>query len=255
MGLAPTLYRTVLNRTFPLLFAINIAALVRLGGSIPGELQRLRFGFETVAFYIAAVLFTGFVHEASHALVARSYGVNVPSAGMMLFYFHPAFFVDVSGIRMLGKRGQRINVLMAGAMANNALATAALFLFFILPPDIRSWALAYAWMNIVLGLINVMPFIEYDGYHVLEILCGVDQLGLRAARALAGRGTGITFELKMFGALSAAFAAAAVVTAFVNLDRLAWRFIQSSIVHFVALTLMAAALVALGRRTLRKMTT
>lgn len=183
-------YRIVLNvLTWPILL-INFFILAAIMQGIPGFLEpaqanfaQLHFGFAAVVFYLFAVAITGAVHETSHGVVAASYGVSVPSFGFMLLLLNPAFYADVSGINNLTNRKQRIQVLAAGVKANNALILVGMVAYLAtVGTALAPYFLLFVSLNIVLSLINLIPFVPYDGYYIFQELM---EEGRYSARAFA----------------------------------------------------------------------
>lgn len=108
-----------------------------------------------------------FFHESGHALTCKSLGRAVPKAGVLLYFGSLSWFVDTTDIWLLPKRS-RIAVSLAGPSATvilgSLLATViALFPAFPLNPTLFQ----AAFMGYLSALLNMTPFIEYDGYYVL----------------------------------------------------------------------------------------
>ena len=179
-------YRRVLNLTFPFLLLLNVLLLPFAWQNMQKAMQSFHFGPMTVVAYFSAILIIGFVHESSHALVAKSYGVNVPAIGFMLMLFHPAFYADVSGMNLLKSSRPRINIMLAGIMANNVMATAALMIYLMLQGTTAAapYLLAFVWINVILMFVNVVPFVQYDGHYILLELLGEPNFALNAKRSL-----------------------------------------------------------------------
>ena len=251
LGRFPVVYRVMLNYVCPLLFLLNLAMLAILGRSAVDSLGSFHFSVWTVLFYVAALLAIGFCHEGSHSLVAKSYGVNVPAVGLLLFYLQPAFYADVSGIRLLQRRGARINVLLAGVMANNLLISVALVLSFLLQGTARVYDLYFMWMNVLILAVNLIPFVEYDGYYVLQELLNEPDLATRARQSVL-QGTGRRFDYTIYFLLSQTFATALVLSAVLTIRRVALHFSHASYLNYLGAISMAAVYVAFAASTRRK---
>jgi putative peptide zinc metalloprotease protein len=252
MGLLTKLYRVLLNRLSVFLAVLNIMGLLMLGRKAIDSLASLHFSPWIVVFYLVAILLIGFCHEASHSIVAKSYGVNVPAVGMMLFYLHPSFYADVSGIRLIRSQAAKINVLCAGVMANNLLVSLSLFLYFLLPEPARTYASCFVWMNVMIVFINLIPFVEYDGYYILQELLNEPDLASRARQSVMRGVARSRFDYVAYFLLSQAFAVAMITSAFVGVRRYALHFTHSSYVNYGCAVLMIAALAAFAVRTVRK---
>ncbi|WDD96899.1 hypothetical protein [Thalassomonas actiniarum] len=155
------------------LLVINVLMVALLVPQVQNIRETLTFDTFTVIFYFFAILVTGIVHEGAHALVAKSFNVKVPQVGMMLFFLHPSFYADVSGINLMSDRKKRIKVLIAGVQGNNLLMFLGLMLTFIpMGETALSYLLFFTAINFVLMFINLIPFVEYDGYYIFQELLG-----------------------------------------------------------------------------------
>jgi putative peptide zinc metalloprotease protein len=173
MGVFPIYYRHFLEWiSFPV-FILNILAIILLVPQAGRIRETLQFNTYTVVFYLVAIMLTGIMHEGSHALVARSFKVQVPKIGAMLFMLHPSFYADVSAINLLSHRGQRVMVLIAGVLGNNLLMFIGVILTFLpLGAMGQQFALLFIAINFVLMFVNLIPFVEFDGYFIFQELLG-----------------------------------------------------------------------------------
>jgi putative peptide zinc metalloprotease protein len=199
-------FRTALNRCSPFLLLLNLVLVSTQIAHARHLLSAIHPTLSGFVFYGAALLIMGFVHESSHAIVARSFGVNVPSLGIMLLYLQPAFYADVSGIGLLREHGPRINVLLAGVMANNLLLTVSLIAFVLAPVNFGAYVGYFALMNATAILLNLIPFIESDGYFILQELLAA---AASSSSGGGGRATSGQFRSPLFSGASAVFSAAA----------------------------------------------
>ena len=173
MGRFALYYRHFLEWiSFPV-FILNILAITLLVPQAARIRETLHFDALTVVFYLIAIMLTGIVHEGSHALVARSFRVQVPKLGAMLFMLHPSFYADISAINLLSQRGQRVMVLVAGVLGNNWLVFIGVLLTFLpLGGMGQQFVLLLIAINFVLMFINLIPFVEFDGYFIFQELLG-----------------------------------------------------------------------------------
>ncbi|OAI54385.1 hypothetical protein AYO47_02960 [Planctomyces sp. SCGC AG-212-M04] len=177
------------TRTFALAWlALVISAVGLIAGRFDDVLARLpsaeAWATSSMALTILAVIFCcKVIHELGHALVANRFGVRVEECGVMLFYFVPCFYCDVSDSWLLRSPRQRILISAAGMIAELALAAAATWLWwFSQPGPMQSILLAVmATCSINTLLLNGNPLLKYDGYFVLVDLLGMPNLAPRAA--------------------------------------------------------------------------
>jgi putative peptide zinc metalloprotease protein len=110
------------------------------------------------------------VHELGHAYTAKRFGCRVPTMGLALLVMVPVLYTDVNDSWKLTARHQRLAVGIAGVTAELCCAAIAMCAWGFLPAGpARSAAFLVAtstWITTV--LINLSPFMRYDGYFVLS---------------------------------------------------------------------------------------
>jgi putative peptide zinc metalloprotease protein len=141
---------------------------------------------------VVSVLSVGFIksmHELGHAYVARRHGCRVPTMGIAFMVLVPLLYTDVSDAWRLKSRFQRLRIDMAGVLTEIHIAVFALLLWVFLPDGpFRSAAFVLAATGWVLSLIvNLNPFMRFDGYYIFADLLGVENLQPRAFRHLRWR--------------------------------------------------------------------
>lgn len=238
--------------TLPL-FAINVllaAALVPVATPVLNDFQPQ---LALLPFYFVAIVLIGLIHELSHTFVARSYGVAVPRIGFMLFFLHPAFYADVSAINMLGDRRQRLRTLFAGIQANNVLVTAALVTAVLsIGTPVFTYALLFAMMNAILIGVNLVPFVEYDGYYILQELLGEPNFNRHSfANTFGAEKKRAEYGLYMF--FSQAFQVGLVISLLIVLRLAVNQFWDGLIVDLLFLGLIVASIPGLAHLRLKAM--
>ncbi len=122
------------------------------------------------------------LHELAHAFAVKHHGGEVHAMGVTLLMFTPVPYVDASAAAGFADRRQRAQVAAAGIAVELALASAALWLWWLLEPGLlRDAAAAVA----VIGglstlLVNGNPLLRFDGYHVFCDLMELPNLGTRS---------------------------------------------------------------------------
>jgi putative peptide zinc metalloprotease protein len=106
------------------------------------------------------------VHEAGHALAIRHYGRRVRRLGLMIYYLFPAAYVDATDMAMATRR-QRIVVALAGPIGGATVGALCAFIAAIDGGIIGSIAFQGASLFTFQLVLNLVPILELDGYHVL----------------------------------------------------------------------------------------
>lgn len=121
-------------------------------------------------------------HELGHAYVAVHYGCRVPTMGIAFMMLAPLLYTDVTDAWRLRDRRQRFAIDSAGIKVELALAAVALFLWSFLPEGpARGAAFVVTAVSLLSSLIiNINPFMRFDGYYLLSEMLGVDNLQQRA---------------------------------------------------------------------------
>ncbi|MBA2369230.1 MAG: HlyD family efflux transporter periplasmic adaptor subunit [Candidatus Protochlamydia sp.] len=140
------------------------------------------FTLQNLLFLGIVISFVKCVHELSHAYVAKSFGLFIPTIGIGFLFFMPLLYTDVTESWKLMQRKQRFWISIAGIVSELILAGLATFgwimassgliksLFFLLAST--------TWFSSL--LINSNPFIRFDGYYILSDLSGIDNLMQRS---------------------------------------------------------------------------
>jgi putative peptide zinc metalloprotease protein len=129
---------------------------------------------------VPITLFVLSLHELGHAVVARCFNVNVPEIGIMLYWFMPCAYTNLSGITFLEQRWKRILTLFAGILMNILLMGISLLLLNVVPGNMYNFTLWFAVSNLSIIFVNLMIFIKLDGYFLLEELLSLKGLRKKA---------------------------------------------------------------------------
>lgn len=131
------------------------------------------------------------LHELSHAVVAVRMGARPKELSICFFYYVSlALYVKIPGIYFLPSR-RRIAIWCAGVVANLLLSASFLILSVVCPADHRLFLLVGMFVNLMMAVNNLMPFMYSDGYYVLSTLLKMPNLrkkSLFGLKDLIGRG-------------------------------------------------------------------
>jgi putative peptide zinc metalloprotease protein len=136
------------------------------------------FSLEGVALAGAALLASKVLHELGHGLTAKRLGCRVPTMGLALLVMMPVLYTDTSAAWHLPKRSQRLAIGSAGVIAECSLAAYSILLWNFVPDGVfRSILFVWATTTWVLTvLINMSPFMRFDGYYLFSDLIDVPNL-------------------------------------------------------------------------------
>jgi putative peptide zinc metalloprotease protein len=152
----------LLMLTAALLALINGAEIAHYGGYILRE--------HYVAVIVAGLL-VGVTHEFAHGLTCKAFGGRATEVGvLMIYYFLPALYCNVSGVHLIPQRGRRLWVIAAGVYWQLLAGTLALLAWLTLAPYTPPADLAFC---LFLGSVtdvafNGNPLIKLDGYYFLS---------------------------------------------------------------------------------------
>lgn len=140
------------------------------------------FSLEGLALYSTTLIGLKIFHELGHGYMARHFKVRVPVMGVAFMVMAPMLYTETSDAWRLTSRRQRILIDAAGVLVEISIAATALFLWAILPDGPWRSACyfisATAWVMSV--VVNLSPFMRFDGYHLLADALGMFNLGPRA---------------------------------------------------------------------------
>ena len=129
-----------------------------------------------------ALFFAKLCHEFGHAFMAKRAGCRVQSMGVAFMVLLPMFYTDVSDAWRVNDRRARLLIGAGGVLAELLLASIALLAWSLLPDGpgrTAAFMLASAtWMTTL--VINLNPFMRFDGYFLLSDYWQVDNLQGRA---------------------------------------------------------------------------
>jgi putative peptide zinc metalloprotease protein len=142
------------------------------------------------AVFLAGRFALVFLHEAAHGLAMASYGRRVGRAGLKLLFILPYGFVDTSEAWFEPRR-HRMVVAAAGPALDLSLGGAFAVACAVAPRGtLRDILFQLAFGAYVGGLMNLNPFLDRDGYHILVDKLGQPGLRRRSREQLTRRLSG-----------------------------------------------------------------
>jgi CRP-like cAMP-binding protein/Zn-dependent protease len=120
------------------------------------------------------------IHELGHAVILVRNGRRIKSAGFMIYFGSPAFFVESSDSLMMDRR-QQILSSAAGPYAETVFASLSSLVVWWFPDWFLSQTLfVAAALNYYLVMMNLIPLLELDGYYILADVIQVPDLRPRS---------------------------------------------------------------------------
>jgi CRP-like cAMP-binding protein len=182
-------YRHLLRWFFiPVVTVITFIAACAGGAAFIALLRSGRFSIGGASPAAESLIILGmnyfltFMHELGHAVVLVHYRRRVKSAGFMIYFGSPAFFVDASDGLMLDRR-QRIVQSFAGPYSELVIAGAVSAIAWAFPNlSISPILYKFALLNYFIIFLNLVPLLELDGYWILSDLIQVPDLRQRSVR-------------------------------------------------------------------------
>ena len=162
---------------FALLGVLGLYLVSRQWSSF--ETQFAEFlSLEGFVFYALSLAFVKVCHELGHAFMAHKYGLKVSVIGAAFLVLMPILYTDTSNAWRLKSRRKRLMIDFAGIFTELALACFATVLWVFLPDGVlRSATFSIAAVSWVMSLlINLNPFMRFDGYYILSDSLGVENL-------------------------------------------------------------------------------
>lgn len=143
------------------------------------------FTFEGILGYLAALIVTKSLHELGHAFTATRYGVRVAHMGVAFVVMWPMLYTDTGETWRVKRSKHRLAIASAGVSAELSLAILALLAWNLAPEgpvrDALFFLATTAWVISI--LINVSPFLRFDGYYILSDILDIPNLHERSASA------------------------------------------------------------------------
>lgn len=135
------------------------------------------FSLTTIVYIVLMTIVVLFLHEVSHVVVARKYGVNVPELGIILYWFMPGAYVNLSCVAFLKSKRQKIYIFMAGILFNLLVSGLALIGCHRVGSTAQFYLLWLAIDNFFNALFNLFVSLKLDGYLILKEI--IDEKNLR----------------------------------------------------------------------------
>ncbi len=140
------------------------------------------FSIEYILLYAIALIFAKSCHELGHALMCKKFALNVPVMGVAFLVMFPMLYTDTGESWKVNDPKERITIALAGVITETYIAIFALWAWLLFPEgalkSICFFLATYSLMTTY--LINISPFLRFDGYHVLSDILSMRNLQTRS---------------------------------------------------------------------------
>lgn len=138
--------------------------------------------WQGLALYGVTLAVVKSAHELGHAYMAKKYGCKVGSIGVAFLLLFPVFYTDTTDAWRLRSSRDRLRIVIAGVGTEMHLAMLATFAWSFLPDGpLRSVAFFVATTSWITSLlVNLSPFMRFDGYFAFSDWLRADNLQPRS---------------------------------------------------------------------------
>lgn len=162
------LYSKFWNNFVLLIGFIGILLVIRDWDNFISTFMYL-FSKEGMLYYGLSLIFVKSLHELGHAFTAKRYGCKVPSIGVAFLVMFPVLYTDTTNAYAIKSKYKRLRIVLAGMKVEIYLALIATFLWSFLPDGpLKSVVFIIATTSWITSLlVNISPFLRFDGYYAL----------------------------------------------------------------------------------------
>ena len=166
------------------IFFVGIWGIVRIMGQWEAFMGGFDYFFNIKGWigFALTLFFLKTGHELGHAYTAKAMGCKIPTMGLAFMVLYPMLYTDTTDAWRLPKSRQRLAISLAGVKTEIFMALLAGWAWSFLPPGILKSAAffiaAVGWVGSL--LVNLSPFMRFDGYYALADWLGEDNLQSRA---------------------------------------------------------------------------
>lgn len=126
--------------------------------------------FETAALAWLITIAVTTCHEFAHGLTCKKFGGEVREMGVLVMFFTPCFYCNVSDAWLVPEKSKRLWITAAGGYCDLCMWAVAVAVWRITQQDTLINYVAWVVMSVCgfRGLINLNPLMRLDGYYLLS---------------------------------------------------------------------------------------
>lgn len=157
------------------------------------------FSIQYIILYGIALILAKSCHELGHALMCKKYALNVPTMGVAFLVMFPMLYTDTGESWKINDPKERVTIALAGVITETYIAIFALCAWLLMPEGaIKSICFFLATYSLMTTyIINISPFLRFDGYHVLSDVLSMRNLQTRAFALTKWKLREVLFGLNM----------------------------------------------------------
>lgn len=172
-----------------LLLTVALEAAVALNLDAIVTTARSTFAHPAIfVAFLAALWLATMLHEVAHGLACKRFGGSTTEIGILWRYFSLFPYCKLDDVVLFHNRWHRVYTAFAGMFASFVLLIPVGVLWWLLPAGyaLREFsALFLSFFNLSI-LLNLIPFIELDGYFMLSYALGMADLRKESYRFWSG---------------------------------------------------------------------
>ncbi|HEX2896618.1 MAG TPA: site-2 protease family protein, partial [candidate division Zixibacteria bacterium] len=128
------------------------------------------FSFGSIAAIVISLFVLVTLHEFAHAIICRYHGGEVREMGILLLYFQPCIYSNLSDAWLFPKKSHRLAVTAAGPFFQFVLFALAVLVWRVTVPGsfVNDIAYILILVSFITFLFNLNPLIKLDGYYLLS---------------------------------------------------------------------------------------
>ncbi|HYN08478.1 MAG TPA: HlyD family efflux transporter periplasmic adaptor subunit [Vicinamibacterales bacterium] len=151
------------------------------------------YRFDAVLLAWLTVVAVTIAHELAHAFTCKRFGGQVHEIGLLLIYFQPAFYCNVSDAWLFPEKSRRLWVMFAGVCLDLIVWALATIAWRLTDADtyVHFLALVVMATSAVKTLFNLNPLIKLDGYYLLSDALEIPNLRQKSFAYLKTLGTSV----------------------------------------------------------------
>lgn len=157
------------------------------------------------------------IHEFAHGVTCKLLGGKVGKMGFILILFTPAFYCDISGVRLIENKWKKVLASFAGIYTNIFLLSISSVMYYFTGKYFFS---CFALMQLGFIISNLIPFIKLDGYWILSFITEITNLYDKAIHnvSLTWKGKNIKERfIGIYGILTYCIMVISIISVILNL--------------------------------------